>query len=561
MKITFQSKNKSIDPFNEIETPDFIVLTGINGSGKSQLLEAIELKQVIINNLNTLKVVRFNFENFRLENEGQHNAQQIYQEVDQAWHFFQQQVRQQLHLWKQTIGDTYEKLAEQCTIQNISLWECIDLPEAYKQQVRNHFQIGQHPYVVAILAMIKSLPFSIDEVTQEEFKARYKPFTNKQDFLPATIGKVIWDYYVKYERNEYLKYRNKEHNKTHKVFTESEFTKYHGEKPWEIINKILNTFNTLKYRINTPEGMDLNENFLLTLIHTENPTLQIDFNSLSSGERVLMALVASIYKSKSDQYFPDVLLLDELDASLHPSMIKNMLNVIQDVFVKNDVKIILVTHSPTTIALCPEESIYVMNRAGTNRIEKRDRHSALSILTEGFITLNEGILLFDQIAQNKLNIFTEGNNTCYLRKALELEQLENEVNIIDGIESITSKSQLKTLFDFLARVPHKNKALFVWDCDALDTVKKLQDGNQTYLFIFEKNPENQLTTSGVENLFPDYLFESFVTQTTTSRGEVKKRFDETRKRDFVSHVLANSKSEDFVKFQTFIAKVRELSKL
>ncbi len=307
--------------------------------------------------------------------------------------------------------------------------------------------------------------------------------------------------------------------------------------------------------------MDQLDNFLLSLIHTENPSLQIDFNSLSSGERVLMALVASIYKSTSDQYFPDVLLLDELDASLHPSMIKNILNVIQDVFIKNDVKIILVTHSPTTIALCPEESIYVMNRTGMNRIEKRDRHSALSILTEGFATLNEGILLFDQIAQNKLNIFTEGKNTCYLRKALELEKLTNEVNIIDGIESITSKSQLKTLFDFLSRVPHKNKVLFVWDCDALDTVKKLQNGNQTYPFIFEINLENQLAPTGVENLFPDYLFENFVTMTTTSKGQVKKRFDETRKRDFESHVLQNSKVEDFLKFEPFIAKVRELSKL
>jgi predicted ATPase len=535
-------------------------LTGLNGSGKSQLLEAVESKQVIINNSNVLKIARFNFENFRLENENHHNAQQIYQEADQAWSFFRQQVMQQIHTWKQSIGDTYEKLIEQCKIENIPLWDCNELPEAYTQQVKDHFQIGQHPYVIAILAMIKKLPYSIDEVTEEDFKARYKPFMTKQDFLPATIGKVIWDYHIKYELNEFSQFRNEKRKANHRVFTEIEFIKQHGEKPWEIFNKILESFNTLNYRINSPEGIDTRENFILKLIHTENPNLQIDFSSLSSGERVLMALVAFIYTSKSEQHFPDVLLLDELDASLHPSMIKNMLNVIQNVFLMNNVKIILVTHSPTTIALCPEESIYVMNRAGSNRIEKKDRHGALSILTEGFATLEEGILLFDQTAPNKVNIFTEGNNTSYLRKALEIENIENEVKIIEGLESITSKSQLKTLFEFFACVAHKNKVLFVWDCDAIDIVKKLQECNQTYRFIFEKNLENKLMTTGIENLFPSYLFERFLTRVTPSKGEVRESFDENRKRDFEMRVLQTSRTEDFSNFQPFIAKVRDLSK-
>ncbi len=561
MKITFQSQYKSIEFFNEINAPDFIVLTGLNGSGKSQLLEAIESKQVIIDNTYELKIARFNFENFRLENESHHNAQQIYQEADQAWNFFQQQVAQQLHTWKQSIGDTYEKLIEQCEIKNIPLWACNELPEAYIQQVKNHFQIGQHPYVIAILAMIKTLPYSIDEVNEEEFKARYKPFMTKQDFLPAMIGKVIWDYHVKYEQNEFSQFRNEKRKANHRVFTESEFIKQHGEKPWEILNRILESFNTLNYRINSPEGIDIRENFILKLIHTENPNLQVDFSSLSSGERILMALVASIYKSKSDQYFPNVLLLDELDASLHPSMIKNMLNVIHAVFLKSNVKVILVTHSPSTIALCPEESIYVMNRAGNNRIEKRDRHSALSILTEGFATLNEGILLFDQVAINKINIFTEGNNTIILQKVLELENLEHEVKIIEGLESMTGKSQLKTVFDFFVRVTHKNKVLFVWDCDAKDITNKLQDENSTHPFIFSRNPDNNYTTKGIENLLPNYLFEPFLTRITSWQGTLRENFDETRKRDFESHVLQNSKAEDFLNFQPFITKVRELSKL
>ena len=102
-------------------------------------------------------------------------------------------------------------------------------------------------------------------------------------------------------------------------------------------------------------------------------------------------------------------------------------------------------------------------------------------------------------------IFTEGNNTKFLRKALIFENLESEVNIIDGFESITGKYQLKTLFDFFIRAPHKSIVLFVWDCDANDVVNKLQDGNHTYPFIFAKNPDNKYSTKGIENLFPCYL--------------------------------------------------------
>lgn len=558
MKISFKSNYKSIEHFDEVNAPDFVVLTGVNGSGKSHLLEAINSNAVVINDSNARKIVWFNFENFRLENEGNNNSQAIYQEVNQAWSFFQVA---KVNFGKQLIGDTYEKLTEKCQVENIPLWDCIELPDEYKQRVIDNFSIGNYPNAIGVLAMIKMLPYSIDEVTEEDFKFRYKPFATQQDFLPATIGKIIWDYHVKYQKNKYLNYCNIHNTVKLRTVTESDFFKIQREKPWEVFNKIIESFKTLNYRINSPEGMDIYDTFALTLIHTENPNLRIDFQSLSSGERVLMALVASIYKSTSDQYFPDVLLLDEVDSSLHPSMIENMLHVIQSVFLKNNMKVILVTHSPTTIALCPEESIYVMNRGGSNRIEKKDRRAALSILTEGFATLEEGMLLFDQIADNKVNIITEGYNTKYLRKALELEKLEDKVKIIEGFESITSKDQLKILFDFFSCATHQNIVLFVWDCDATNIVKKLQDKNNTYKFIFPNNTDNKYIKNGIENLFPNYLFNPYLKTIQKSQDAVEEIFDKTQKRYFESHVLESSKVEDFSKFQPFINKVRELSKL
>lgn len=268
-----------------------------------------------------------------------------------------------------------------------------------------------------------------------------------------------------------------------------------------------------------------------------------------------MALVASIYKSSSDNYFPDVLLLDELDASLHPSMMKNMLAVIKEVFLRRGVKVILVTHSPTTIALCPEESIYVMNRSGLNRIEKKSRGEALSILTEGFATLEKSLLLFDEVTKNQVSIISEGKNTVFLKKALADAGLDGEVSIIEGVESISGKTQLKTLFDFFSRVQHSNKVVFVWDCDASFP---LTEANQTFPFTFSVNEGNHYAKKGIENLFPETLFSGFLKTITLSQGNLIIEFDETRKRDFESHVLTHSTPSDFEKFAPFIEKVRSL---
>lgn len=561
MKITFAAKHLSIDQFNEVLTDNFIVLTGVNGSGKSHLLEAIEQKKVRIDDSDAHRVVKFNFETFRLENESSYNAQQISAERQEAWAFFENQVKPNVVSWKTGLGEAYTLLAEQCQRDKKPFWNAEGLSQApYRQHLKNLFNsphIKANQAAIGVYSMIQQLPYSIDEIRQDKFTSIYKPFSAKQDFLPMALGKIIWDYYIKYRSNQINEFENFKNGKTYAVLTEEEFIEAHGEKPWEIINSILTTFNSLEYRVNSPEGSDYFGNFALKLVHTSKTGLEVDFSSLSSGERVLMALVASIYKSSSDNYFPDVLLLDELDASLHPSMMKNMLTVIQNVFLQRGVKVILVTHSPTTIALSPEESIYVMNRSGLSRIEKKSRNEALSILTEGFATLEESLLLFDEITKNKISIVTEGKNTVYLQKVLLLAGLDNDVTLIEGVESISGKSQLKTLFDFFSRVPHINKVLFVWDCDASYPLLEL---NHTYPFFFSINSANTNARNGIENLFPTALFDDFLKTITLSQGKVITEFDETRKRDFERHVLSSPIANVFSNFEPLVEKIRSLLK-
>ena len=186
-----------------------------------------------------------------------------------------------------------------------------------------------------------------------------------------------------------------------------------------------------------------------------------------------------------------ILLLDETDTNLHPSMIKILLGMIQDFIKEYNLKVFLVTHSPTTIAVAEEygvNDIFVMHRPEEKpRIEKVDTKEALRVLTEGYATLEQGIKLLDQVAKYDVSIFSEGDNIEYLKKAKELFGGKNKnkieiVSINDGSgENKSGKNNLKNYFDLFSRVDHKNIVFFVLDCDVKD---KKDDTDNTFLVYF-----------------------------------------------------------------------------
>jgi len=432
-----------------------------------------------------------------------------------------------------------------------------DSLKPYRKSVTQHFfqrGLKRDPSAQGILSLIKKLPYSIDEISQDDFLERYEPYSYKQDFLPVQMGKIIWDYWVKLTLNKFHAYENEKNAANYNVLSEEEFRKTHGEKPWEVINTILNRFTSLDYKVNSPDGVDIFGSYQLKLVHTQKRNLEIEFSSLSTGERALMALVASVYKTSSDHLFPDLLLLDEIDTSLHPSMIQNLLDVIETIFLDRDVKVILVTHSPTTIALSPDASIFIVNKEGTNRIEKKSRAEALSVLTEGFATLEQGLRIFDQISRKKLSIITEGNNNKLYRTALELFDCD-DVDVISGVEGKSGQNQLKTIFNFFAAVPHEKPVLVVWDCDV---TFNLAEENNTYALILDKNVDNKVATKGIENAFPEELFENFSKKIIMSSNEEKIEFDDTRKNDFTDFVVKRNKKDDFRHFQSLIDKIEAI---
>ena len=188
-----------------------------------------------------------------------------------------------------------------------------------------------------------------------------------------------------------------------------------------------------------------------------------------------------------------------------------------------------------------------MNRTGRKRIEKCTNREALSILTEGYATLEEGLQIFDRIARSPVALISEGKNSAYISMMLDHWDIA-DVEVILGAEDRTGKKQLKVLYDFFTAVNHEKPVIIVWDCDA-NEYRNLEEHNNTVPFVFEQNISNTVCSRGVENLFPEDLFADYLKIETNSFGEVNRKFDEVRKSDFLQHIANRNQKDDFSLFE------------
>jgi energy-coupling factor transporter ATP-binding protein EcfA2 len=111
----------------------------------------------------------------------------------------------------------------------------------------------------------------------------------------------------------------------------------------------------------------------------------LNIYTLSSGELMIFKLMLWSYASKgldfgsrsleSSPSKVKLLLLDEIDRHLDPKLVTSMMNLITGEFYKKDVKIIMTTHRPDTLALAPQE-------AQIFTVQPNDKNEALTEIVE-----------------------------------------------------------------------------------------------------------------------------------------------------------------------------------
>ena len=247
----------------------------------------------------------------------------------------------------------------------------------------------------------------IDKLDESDFYEHY-PIQGEvfsENMFQQELSRIFKRYQINQEKRRLKEYNNEKGYEKSDYISEDDFNKKYGDPPWIIINRLFNEAN-LDYYVNSPEGQSTTAPFKLELINKIN-NANIDFPELSSGEKVIISMALALYNSDFDYIkFPKVLLMDEPDASLHPSMIKQFLDVIQNLFIRDKgMKVIISTHSPSTVALATEGSIFILSKVG-ERIKRVNKDEALKILTSGVPSLSIDY-------ENRRQVFVEGRQDVY----------------------------------------------------------------------------------------------------------------------------------------------------
>lgn len=347
MKIRIHKEYKSIKAPQEFDLPDFVVLTGKNGSGKSHLMEAMSKYEYAIlfdreKELPKVKYIGFNGLNPQVNTDSDYLS--ITNQRKDAWN----QLNNQLTELRTRYGNNIQ---------------------VYINSNKNRKQILGYWY--------KKAKGNIDALTEDFVFDNFE--VSSDEIFSSQFASIFKLYQIRYDDNKYFKYKNDTEGEHNKVLSDEDFKTLYGPKPWELINNMLE-FARLPYRVNHPEG-HREKSFHLCLTDI-NTGIEIQVNDLSTGEKVLMSLALSIYNSNEENARPDVLLLDEPDAPLHPEFSKVFITAVENSIVKEaGVKVIISTHSPTTVAIAPEESLYRMNKV-TGCPEKITKQQAINILVQ-----------------------------------------------------------------------------------------------------------------------------------------------------------------------------------
>ena len=589
MDIHFRKDYKSIKSQEAITNlPDFFVLSGKNGSGKTHLLEGVSNGSFMIDNISPENILHFNYLNFYVSENKNHetkdkeeklleyraNKETRFNEITQLV------ITSKIDGW----GRDTNSFSKNASILNIhplvilmnfikehfcyrdvfdeSMYNKIELEHGgnsailtkfhnYKEIMDfiKRFLLGNIMYIETVrIEMLYGLPI-------EQIQADQIPYDIP--FLKQELMGDITSWYKKFNDKRYEAFIKREEEITIENYKPEELN------PLTDINFYLEVIGYNGYRLEVInkyiEDMGKYQDYTANLVITDpKNNITIGFEDLSSGEKILFGL--AVFMARNQNISKRVLLLDEIDANLHPSIVKEVLNHIKVFCVDNmAMKVIMTTHSPNTVSFA--ENVCIINKDKTPSVEEVEHEIATKELSGGIPLLNSGIDIYNNTSDKKLNIISEGRNYKYIEKAISLinPDLSNKVNFPSGLEDITSKQQLVVFYKHLNIISPKNKYLIVFDCDADKECKKITETDFIKSFIFKENENNLIIKSGIENLFDENKIPQEFFAHTTQNGTEYKNFSNASKSDLEKHMLINGKNKDFEPFNDLIKLIKDLT--
>ena len=429
MDIKIRKQYKAISPFEHKELPDLVVLTGENGTGKTQLLEYLYYGSRLDDNGN-LNAATESDDMFgdmpKPEESGNITGEGVLEvvlpcEICSEGKRLRNVVYRGVQAPSVDVGSKFNLDKLYAGGENIAQKHLFykthsvlkKLDEMNTSELTNYFNS-----VLGVKKASRSSDAEYPELTTTDIEIIKR--IEKEFPTPDYVKDPF--YYVAFQQPP-----------TGKVFAANlKFLYFQywarkqagmsvGQAPWEAFNQIGQMLN-FKFELDEPK---IEEKKFDVRLRDKERKVFISPDSLSSGEKVIFSLFVAMYTTHSLEHLPSLIIFDEPDAYLHPSLCSTMLTVIKDVLIgEHGIKVIMTTHSPTTVAMLPETSLYCMKDGVMKKITKQ---KAILALTAGLNTIS---VYYENVKQ----VFVEADNdniflTHVYHQAMTAGLLNKDINL------------------------------------------------------------------------------------------------------------------------------------
>lgn len=501
-----------------------IIISGINGSGKSQLLESIMGNQtnVYINKciLSKKNIAMYSFrDNISLPTFGNYSYE-IISAINNGIISFYNNMK---YYYKVHNKDTFR---DYC-IQNLEIGISLK---------GNNFNQNINKKVSAS-SIAKIFDYIYDSTSEI-----WLNYTSEE-----VLNRIPNDFIIKFEGEEIegitrifteaVRSRAKERDKFADLNEKFDNNKWLKNAPWTEINNLFEKMH-FNYRFA--------EDFNYEIPNLKNPPVLYAFekgvinkreirqiNDLSDGEKAILKLIIASYDRKGDDV-TKLLLLDEYDATLNPSLIKNFYLVIKEYYLDRGITVIITTHSPVTIYLASEFSdcltyyeIFRQDDASPKIKEvNTSEYQELGFVENYYNKIQNPTLRLKQLEQenNKLKeiihnqtkpiVLTEGKTDWkHLKEAkIKLKNMD-EYDFFEYECEMGDEELLKILKSY-AKLYNAQKLIFIFDNDNPKISSQVSEngcnfkcwGNNVYSFVIPQPHirENEDSIS-IEHYYPDEI--------------------------------------------------------
>jgi len=494
MYLRLNSQYLSLSPFTSSKLPELTVITGKNGSGKSQLLSAISnnhgpnparqdkiLVSIFsdddhpVNYVVKLNGIEMPAIGNNIKNEHKGYAHQIkfkygYPRIDvllnyiidndllaESKNFDRNDVLSKDGFYLDAIRDL-SKYFSLINSDDITISKSVSVEE--EKLVLAEFITDENIDLVKKRNQIQNLT---GQDRERYFKMSERLFPenvrSNGDLFTAKIEFLFNAYLKRYFYNSLYNLHNNLGFEELKLTVSNEDFLIANRPPWELINEILND-NGLDFRFSEYKvtDYDLEEPVKIEIIK-KSINSKIAADSLSSGEKIILGLilrlfVVDFYSGKLRR--PDLILLDEPDANLHPEMVYLMINVLQNSFIKKlNTKVILTTHSPTTVAFITDYPIFELKNGKNTSLMPVEKDDALKILTGFLPTLNIDYKNHRQILVESPTDVKYYQTIYEVHKIKTLNNVGHQLYFISGDYGRSSSAQVIKLVNDLRNAGHR----------------------------------------------------------------------------------------------------------